>query len=157
MPGLKPAAIIRAGFEYQDLIGIQGLIDFYRNRNKYRWMLLESEDAEMGYLDDIVAALSDGTFNLMQVKFTADSAKYFLGWDWLFEKKLKGTTLLKKWSSTANGFTLGKISVACLQTNRVPDAEFKKALGADGRIDFDKIALPRRTAVEKEIGSAFLA
>lgn len=157
MPGLKPAAIIRAGFEYQDLIGIQGLIDFYRNRNKYLWMQLESEDAKMGYLDDVVAALSDGTFNLTQVKFTADPAQYFLDWAWLFEKRPSGTSLLGKWSASVNGFSLGKINIACLQTNRVPDAEFAETLGSDGRIDFDKIEAARRAAVEKEIGSAFLA
>ena len=157
MPGLKSAAITRAGFEYQDLIGIQQLIDFFRNRNKYYWMQLESEDANMGYLDDIVAALSDGTFDLTQVKFTADANAYFLNWDWLLAKRPRGTSLLRKWSSSVNGFSLGRINVACLKTNRVPDAGFAATLKADGRVNFDKIDARRRAAIEAEIGNAALA
>lgn len=156
MPQLKRAAITRAGHEYQDLIGIQYLIDFYRNRSKYRWMQLESDDPVMGYLDDIVVAYADGSFDLIQVKFTVDPTVYFLDWDWLLAKKPRGTSLLKKWSSTVSGFSGGQINIACLQTNRTPDTDFLSALDSDGRVDLDRLDPTRRAVIEAEIGNVFL-
>ena len=59
---LKTAAITRAAFDYQDLIGIEVLIDFYRDPKRYEWVELESEDRSAGYLDDVVALRTDGKF-----------------------------------------------------------------------------------------------
>jgi hypothetical protein len=157
MAALKLAAIARAGHEYQDLVGIQKLIDFYRNRTKYLWMQLESEDREMGYLDDVVAALADGTFDITQVKFTVDPTTYFLDWNWLLAKRPQGTSLLAKWGTSVNDFKLGKINVACLQTNRVPDSSFRSTLNADSKVDFDKLESVLKEKIEAEVGGAFLA
>ena len=57
---IKRAAITRSGFEYQDLIGIEVLIKFYRDPTLYHWVELESEDPQVGSLDDIVASRTDG-------------------------------------------------------------------------------------------------
>lgn len=157
MAALKLAAIARAGHEYQDLIGIQKLIDFYRNRTKYLWMQLESEDREMGYLDDVVAARADGTFDITQVKFTVDPTTYLLDWKWLLAKRPQGTSLLRKWATSVNDFELGVINVACLQTNRVPDSSFQSTLGADHKVDIDKLDPALKVKIEAEIGGAFLA
>jgi len=59
---LKPAAITRAAFDYQDLIGIEALIGFFRDPKRYQWVELESEDRSVGYLDDVVALRADGKF-----------------------------------------------------------------------------------------------
>jgi hypothetical protein len=80
---LKHAAITRAAFDYQDLIGIEVLIDFFRDPRRYQWVELESEDRSAGYLDDVVALRADGKFEYTQVKFTVDPDRYPLSWDWL--------------------------------------------------------------------------
>jgi hypothetical protein len=98
---LKHAAITRAAFDYQDLIGIEVLIDFFRDPRRYQWVELESEDRSAGYLDDVVALRADGRFEYTQVKFTVDPDRYPLSWDWLLERKAHGTSRLKKWAETA--------------------------------------------------------
>ena len=84
--GLKKAGILRVSFDYQDLIGIELLLSFFRDPDKYRWVELDSEDPEVGYLDDVVAARGDGSYEVIQVKFTLDPDRHFLDWDWLLEK-----------------------------------------------------------------------
>ena len=91
---LKTAELPRIGFEYQDLIGIELLVGFFRDPSRYHWVELESEDPNVGYLDDVVAERSDGTIELIQVKFTVDPERYFLDWDWLLTKAPKGTVLV---------------------------------------------------------------
>lgn len=149
---LKAVGIPRRGFEYQDLIGIELLIDFFRDPDRYDWVELESEDKNLGYLDDVVAARSDGTFDLIQVKFTANSDKYFLDWGWLLEKKPKGTSLLTKWSESLSKATkLGTVHSAQLRTNRRPDAEIVEALNGKF-IDLDLVSSKRRRAIEADLG-----
>ena len=154
---LKTAAIPRIGFEYQDLVGIQMLIEFYRTPSKFLWMQLESEDKTYGFLDDVVAARSDGSFDLVQVKFTADSDVYFLDWDWLLAKKRRGRCLLEKWCNTLRKFNTKKVRLACLRTNRRPDTEFTAALNSSNHIDFDRLSSARRKQLEGVFGSAFAA
>ena len=123
---LKKAAIARAGFEYQDLVGIEVLINFFRDPTLYQWVELESEEPQVGYLDDVVAARTDGRFEYIQVKFTSDPDAYMLGWDWLLERKPRGTSRLKKWSSSLLKIAaLGPVYIAQLRTNRRPDPEFQ--------------------------------
>ncbi len=148
----KTSGIARSGFEYQDLVGIEVLLKFYRDPNLYHWVELESEDKKARKLDDVVAARRDGSFELLQVKFTADPTRYFLGWDWLLAKKDKGTSLLKKWSAALSTVkALGRVHSARLRTNRHPDPEFAGAL-KDALIDFDMIPAARRKAVSTELG-----
>ncbi len=44
---------------------------------------IESDNSDVGALDDVVIAKSDGSFDLVQVKFTVDSNEYHFNWDWL--------------------------------------------------------------------------
>jgi hypothetical protein len=103
---LKTPGITRAAFEYQDLIGIEVLIDFFRNPDRYAWVELESEGRSSGYLDDVVALRKDGKLEYTQVKFTVDPDRYPLSWDWLLESRAHGTSRLKKWADTLS--TYGK-------------------------------------------------
>ena len=150
--GFKKPGIPRAGFEYQDLIGIELLIEFFRDPDKYHWIELDSENPNMGYLDDVVAARQDGTYEVVQVKFTSDSNKHFLDWKWLLKSKPKGTSQLAKWAESLNRVVaLGPIHSAKLRTNREPDREFKKALNGD-QIDINKLSKTVRKRVEDELG-----
>jgi hypothetical protein len=149
---LKHAAITRSAFEYQDLIGIEVLINFFRDPKLYHWVELESEEPLVGFLDDVVASRTDGSFEYIQVKFTPDPDNYLLDWDWLLEHKPRGTSRLKKWSnSLAKLASVGSVHLAELRTNRRPDAEFENALDR-GRIRPSRILESRRRVIEKELG-----
>jgi hypothetical protein len=149
----KIAGIPRTGFEYQDLIGIEVLLRFYRDPNLFHWVELESDEARVGKLDDVVAARKDGTFELMQVKFTVDPNRYFLDWDWLLERKGKGTSLLQKWSNALIKVKgLGIVHSAKLRTNRKPGEDFARSL-RDGFVDFDKVANAQQTILSAEFGN----
>jgi hypothetical protein len=149
---LKTAGITRAAFEYQDLIGIEVLIDFFRNPARYAWVELESEDRAAGYLDDVVALCKDGKFEYTQVKFTVDPNRYPLSWDWLLESKAHGTSRLKKWADSLSTYgRSGGVGRAELRTNRTPDREFAKGLHGN-KVRLNKIPAARRAEVERELG-----
>lgn len=73
-PTIKSTAIVRAGYEFQDLVGIEALIRFYREPHLFDWVMLEADEDAYGFLDDVIAARSDGTFEFTQVKFATSSA-----------------------------------------------------------------------------------
>jgi hypothetical protein len=151
---LKHAAITRAAFDYQDLIGIGVLIAFFRDPKRYHWVELESEDRSAGFLDDVVALRTDGKFEYTQVKFTVDPDRYLLDWDWLLERKARGTSRLKKWADSVSNFNKsGGLGRAELRTNRSPDSEFGRALQGD-LIKLGKLSPSRRAAIEQELGGA---
>ncbi len=117
-------------------------------------MLLEADDTDNRALDDVVAARKDGSYEFVQVKFTVDSDRYELDWDWLLAKTKKGTSMLEKWAkSLACVATLGPIHSACLKTNRMPSAEFAKSLKG-ARVDVDLLPEEIRESVESACGGA---
>ena len=153
MSNYKTAGVIRAAFTYQDLIAIETLLDFYRDRTRYQWVKIEAEDKGFRAIDDVVACLPDGCFELTQVKFAADPAndRTPLGWDWLLTKKARGTSMLKKWTETALAHhAAGTLASAKLRTGRLPDATFSACLDGS-RVDFDRIDTAIRRRLESEV------
>lgn len=149
---IKRAAIPRAGYDYQDLAGIEMLIRHYRDPDLYDWVMLEADESAYRALDDVVAARKDGSFELVQVKFTVDSERYELDWPWLLDKSGNGTSLLAKWSaSLARVKKLGPVHSAGLKTNRPPSANFSKCLKGT-LIDFNLIPEELRDLVVAECG-----
>lgn len=149
---IKPAAIPRAAYEYQDLVGIEVLIRQYRDPGLYAWVLLEADDTDYRALDDVVAARKDGSYELVQVKFTVESDRYELDWDWLLEKTKKGTSMLEKWAkSLARVAAMGPVHSAALKTNRRPSAEFARCLKG-ARVDIDLLPREIRGLVESACG-----
>jgi hypothetical protein len=150
----KIAGIPRAGFEYQDLIGIEVLVGLYRDPGRYAWVTVEASDALFRAIDDVVARRPDGRYELVQVKFTPDpdNPDTALDWAWLTARKGKGSSLLQKWSATTLGhLDSGTLARAVLRTNRKPDIALTAALS--GRhIDFDKLPSETRKLVAGEIG-----
>ncbi|WP_192182868.1 NACHT domain-containing protein [Mesorhizobium amorphae] len=153
-PTIKSTAIVRAGYEFQDLVGIETLIRFYREPHLFDWVMLEADADAYGSLDDVIAARSDGTFEFTQVKFTVDAEKYYLDWDWLLAKKPNGTSMISKWAKSLSRVrTLGPVRSCSLRTNRIPSDSFKAAL--DGlRIDPTRLDLPVKARFEEECGGA---
>ena len=98
----KRTGIGRGGLEYQDLVAIEVLIGFLRNRDRYKWVEVEAEDPAYQAIDDVVACRKDGQLELTQVKFTPDPLRpdLRLSWEWLTTRKPNGTSLLQKWAKT---------------------------------------------------------
>jgi hypothetical protein len=149
---IKQTAITRAGYEYQDLAGIEVLIRHYRDPELYEWVLLEADDTNYQSLDDVVAARKDGSYEFVQVKFTVDSDSYELDWDWLLAKKKTGTSMLEKWAkSLARVTAMGPIHSAGLKTNRIPSLEFSKCLNGV-RVDINLLPKEIRESVDLACG-----
>lgn len=148
----KQSGIIRAGFDYQDLMGIEILIKFFRDPHLFKWVSLEADDKAAGYLDDIVAERADGGIELIQVKFTVDPERYALDWDWLLERTPRGLSLLQKWStSLVKAGEAGPIHSARLRTNRRPDGAVAAAL-VGTRLDIALLPADRRGQILADLG-----
>lgn len=78
----KTPGLIRAGFEYQDLVAIETLIDFSRNNTLCQWIKIDADDEEFRSIEDVVACTPEGTHDLTQVKFTADPAAAVAAMGW---------------------------------------------------------------------------
>ena len=153
-PRIKPTAITRAGYDYQDLAGIETLIRQYRDPELYKWVQLEADDTTYRALDDVVAARKDGSFELVQVKFTVDSDRYELDWDWLLKKTKTGTSMLEKWvNALARVSAMGPVHTAQLKTNRKLSAEFAKCLKGT-RVDVNLLPQEICASVESACGGA---
>ena len=151
-PTIKSTAITRAGYEYQDLVGIEILIRHYRDPNLYDWVKVESDDPASRSLDDVVARRKDGSVEYYQVKFTVDPEKYVLDWEWLLEAKGTGSSMLKKWvDAFYRAKAAGPVYSAELRTNRKAAGSFRSCLTND-IVDFDKVLDAHRAGVEASCG-----
>ena len=151
----KRIGILRGSFEYQDLVAVEVLIRFLRDRDLYEWVQVEAEDAAYQAIDDVVACRKDGQLELTQVKFTPDPLRpdLSLSWEWLTRRKPKGTSLLQKWAKTVLAHRGdGKLAQAVLKTDRVPDSEFAKCLNGP-RVDYPRLTPATKETVDDQIGS----
>ena len=155
----KPTAITRVGFAYQDLVAAETLLDFYRNPKKYSWVKVEASDPSFRAVDDVVACLADGRFEVTQVKFAVDpeNPKTALDWEWLLGAKPKGKSFLQHWAvPVLKMLDEGFLANARLMTDRKPDSEFSTSLKGS-RVNYSKIPSPIRTRIVAQLGSAAAA
>ena len=158
MPGhdYKRTGLLRAGFQYQDLVAIKTLINFYRQRDLYAWVQLESEDQEFRSIEDVVACRPDGLYELTQVKFTADpdALANNLSWKWLTANGgTRKKSLLQKWAATTlHHKAAGTLAQAALKTDRVPDAAFAKCLKGK-KVDYTLLSAKDKAIVKEQLGS----
>ncbi|MYE37070.1 MAG: AAA family ATPase, partial [Rhodobacteraceae bacterium] len=146
MHKIKKAAITREGFEYQDCLGMQFLIDMYIDPSLYEWVKLDAEDPQFRHVEDIVAKRKvDGKFVCRQVKFRVepDRKDLALSFDWLTKKSGKtdqSKSLLQKCAEQVLPM-LEKDEVydAKLLTNAIPDHDVLKSLNDEGFIEFEQI------------------
>ena len=152
----KTPGLIRAGFQYQDLVAIEILINFYRQRNLYAWVQLEAEDGAFRSIEDVVACTPDGLYELTQVKFTANPSAQanHLSWKWLTENGgARKKSLLQKWAKTTlRHKKAGTFARAALKTDRVPDAAFAKCLEGT-KVDYTRMSGEDKAKVEEQLGS----
>ena len=152
----KRTGLLRAGFQYQDLVAIETLINFYRQRDLYAWVQLEAEDQEFRSIEDVVACRPDGLYELIQVKFTADpdAPANNLSWRWLTANGgTRKKSLLQKWTATTlHHKAAGTLAQAALKTDRVPDTAFAKCLKGT-KVDYTLLPEKDKAIVEKQLGS----
>ena len=152
----KTPGLIRAGFQYQDLVAVEILIEFYRQRNLYAWIQLDAEDKLFRSVEDVVVCTADGRYELTQVKFTADpdSPANCLSWAWLTENGgARRKSLLQKWAKTAlRHKATGALDRAVLKTNRVPDAAFDNCLKGT-KVDYTLLPKTTKSIVDEQLGS----
>ena len=151
----KRTGLLRAGFQYQDLVAIELLIDYYRDRTLYQWVMLEAEDRQFLSIEDVVARRPDGKYDLIQVKFAADpmAQASALNWTWLTSRSGRSTSLLTKWSSTTLHLKQhGDLESAVLKTDRIPDQPFAASLSG-GFVHYDSLPQHVKCVVDEQIGS----
>ena len=151
----KRPGLLRAGFQYQDLVAIKTLINFYRQRDLYEWVQLEAEDRNFQSVEDVVARRSDGCYELTQVKFTADpeAPANRLSWAWLTARRGARKSLLQKWApTTLQHQAAGTLARAALKTDRIPDASFQQCLTGT-KIDYALVPTANKAVIEEQLGS----
>lgn len=157
--GFKKSGVLRGGFEYQDLVAIEVLIDFLRDASLYDWVQVEAEDSSFQAIEDVVACRKDGKHEVTQVKFTPNpqDSKRRLSWKWLTDHKEQGTSLLQKWSETTLSLKRdGKLAQAMLKTDRIPDCEFLRCL-EENRVDYQRLSVDTKKIINDQLGSEQLA
>ena len=141
---IKPSQLTRLGYEYQDLLCIKLLVEWYHNPDKYQWISIESSSIagqKFQGLDDVIALNKNNRYELYQVKFTIDEQRddLKLSFSWLCKKKENGTSMLQKWASDVYKYTENnQLEKAILVTNRVPDETFSQILNS-GFVDVSRI------------------
>jgi hypothetical protein len=144
---IKHTQLTRLGYNYQDLVCLEILIDWFHSPDLYQWVRVESDSPEFYSLDDVVALTSDNKYELLQVKFTIDASRedLRLDFDWLLAKKKNGTSLIQKWSKDVEShINKNDLSLAALKTNRIPDESFKSYL--NGHL-LDKNLVPEEVLI----------
>ena len=152
----KNPGLLRAGFQYQDLVAVEILINFYRQRCLYDWVQLEAEERAFRSIEDVVACRPGGLYELTQVKFTADpdDPSNKLSWVWLTENGgVRRKSLLQKWAETTlHHKEVGNLAQAALKTDRVPDIAFAKCLEGT-KVDYTRLSAKDKAKVEEQLGS----
>lgn len=154
---IKSSAITFGGYLYQNLIGLEVLCNWLEDPGHYEWVKFEADEDEIPKgLDDVVALRSDGSYILLQVKFTVDpdDACNRLSWDWLLKHKPRGLSLLQKWSGSLFSIGLDNASEAALLTNRLPDRVFLSCLDdTTSRVDFAIVPEEIKATLIEQLGS----
>jgi hypothetical protein len=156
---LKRSGTRRLGDDYQDIVGLEILIDWLEHSDKYRWVKVEADD--FGALDDVTAELTNGTLLVRQVKFSTHPQNEGdrLSWDTLLEQKAgqKGPrpSLLQKWASSLAELTsAGEAVDAALVSNRQVSDDLRTVLLPDKTVDFGAIPSEAFRQVERQLGDA---
>ena len=130
----KPGPL-RAGFDYQDAVAVEAMLDWMESPDSIRTIQLEAEDA--GFLDDVCIKFADGRILLKQVKFSVhpDTTDDSWGWnDLLTERPSKKPekslpSLMEKWvdswEQAARGNTLVSVQII---SNRRPEQDLSECL-----------------------------
>jgi hypothetical protein len=154
---IKPSQLTRLGYEYQDLLCIKLLVEWYHNPDKYQWISIESSSIagqKFQGLDDVIALNKNNRYELYQVKFTIDAQRddLKLSFSWLCKKKENGTSMLQKWASDVYKYAENnQLEKAILVTNRIPDETFSQILDS-GFVNVSRIPTSDLEIIYEQLG-----
>jgi hypothetical protein len=149
----------RAGFDYQDIVALNLVVEMMTHPDRYQWIQVERDDA--GYLDDVTALRSDGEYVYWQVKFSVDPETKGDSYTWksLLDREEGKTgpkdSLLMKWSKSLNHvMQQGPLAEAALISNRKASADLNTVFKNFDQVDFDKIRdAGTKKEIRKQLGS----
>jgi hypothetical protein len=158
---LTPSGALRSGYDYQDIVAMDILVDWLEHEDKYVWIKVEVDGA--GYLDDVVVKLSDGRVDGKQVKYSNHPNDVDDPWTWenlLAEGEEPGKTakrsLLQKWANSIPMLkAFGDVREAAVLSNRRFGTDLQQSLRAGSKTIFDLANIPResvRTEVITQLG-----
>jgi hypothetical protein len=151
----KPTVLPTGGILYQNLVGLEILLDWLDEPTRFSWVELECEETDVApkALDDIVAEYSDGTRLYRQVKCANDSQdpESALSWRWLLEKSGKRRSLIRKLFDASIQVPVAIQTEIALVTNRRPDREFAESL-AGSFVDWGRLPTDLKARVVAELG-----
>ena len=128
----KPTVLPTGGILYQNLVGLEILLDWLDEPTRFSWVVLECEAIDLApkALDDIVAEYCDGTRLYRQVKCAndPDDPNSALGWSWLLEKSANRRSLIRKLFDASREVPGDTRADIALVTNRRPDRQFAESL-----------------------------
>lgn len=149
----------RAGFDYQDIVALDLVVEMMTHPDRYRWIQVESDDA--GCLDDVTALKENGDFIYWQLKFAVDPEARGDSFNWkkLLERE-KGEngpkdSLLMRWGKSLHRvMQQGPVAEAALITNRKASADLRAAFKNFDLVDLDKIqSSDTKKEIRKQVGS----
>jgi hypothetical protein len=120
----KSTTLPAAGYLYQNLVGLEILLDWLDEPPRFSWVVLECEETDVApkALDDIVAEHGNGTRLYRQVKCANDpeDPESALTWSWLLEKSGNRRSLIRKLFDASRKLPEGAPADIALFTNRRP-------------------------------------
>jgi len=146
------AGIARSGFNYQDLIALELMVDFLEHQKRFEWILLEADDA--GSLDDIVVQYKDGRRFYKQVKFTGYSSdpKYAFDLEELTQSSGRSKSLLRKWYDSLKKIQNNASNFeGSLETNRQISTKLSYSFSPSGILDFDKLSIEEQELILSQL------
>lgn len=160
--------VLRLGYEYQDLIALDILIDWIEHPTRYKWVRVEADEA--GYLDDVVALKQNGHLLVKQVKFSAHPELATDPWAWddlLHQRTSKAgnllPSLLQKWVASFQDLSENwEIDEAAVVSNRRAAPDLQRSLSSDGLCHFENLTPEMQRSILQQVGneakvSAFFA
>lgn len=152
----KPTVLPTGGILYQNLVGIEILLDWLDEPTRFSWVVLECEETDVGpkALDDIVAEYGDGSRLYCQVKCAndPDDPDSALSWTWLLEKSGNRRSLIRKLFDASTQIPADTQAEIALVTNRRLDREFAENL-AGSFVGWGRVAGDVKARVTAELGS----
>jgi hypothetical protein len=149
----KSSTLPAAGYLYQNLVGLEILLNWLDEPTRFSWVVLECEELAPKALDDIVAEYGDGTRLYRQVKCAndPDDPDSALSWSWLLEKSSNRRSLLRKLFDAWRELPESVPADISLVTNRRADRQFAETL-VGSFIDWSRVPPGIKTRVTEELG-----
>lgn len=150
-PQLTRSGTLRYGFDYQDLVAAEAMLQILRHPARYEWVKLEVREA--GKLDDVLVLRSDGLLEATQVKASPRPLESGNSWTWetLLKPSKSGTSLIQDWCGSVKKLErMFDVVEPILFSNRRLGDGF--CIGPDKLVDQDKTDNKHLECIASQLG-----